>query len=53
MPYTHLKVAYSPIRKKGALKIPPVSDAVSVFSLDENDFNIYFLKIVGQSQDMC
>lgn len=53
MPCTHLEVACPPMRKKGALKIPLVSDSVSVFSLDENDFNIYFLKKVGQSQDMC
>lgn len=50
-PHTHLKVGYSPVRKKWAVKIPLVSDSAPVFSLDENDFNVHFLKEVGQSWD--
>lgn len=51
-PSTHWKVGYSPKRKKQAVKMALVRDSAPVFSLDENDFNVRFLKEVDQSRDI-
>ena len=51
-PSAHLKIGYSPKRKKRAVKMALVPDSAPVFSLDENDGNVHFLKEVGQSRDV-
>lgn len=49
-PSARLEVGYSPKRKKQAVKMALVPDSAPVFSLDENYFNVHFLKEVGQSR---